>query len=184
MYFRENQISSKCFLIMRFFLEDFFHCPITKNPQIYNCEDACMIGRIKISKNEKTHRSKKEIIWFSFSILGVWGEYLNPGGYDSDGKLVSTLPKMSRIDNSRSRLISKATLRHIFFNDPDLPIKRCWDWPDTFELWRVQSRPRSWRVLPPSDILAFILFWSISVLLFHMNLDGWHWRRDYISWNQ
>ena len=53
-----------------------------------------------------------------------------------------------------------------------------------FELWLVHHRPRIWRLLSPSDILAFILFWSISVIIFYMTVDGWHLWRYYISWNQ
>ena len=53
-----------------------------------------------------------------------------------------------------------------------------------FELWRVQRRTRIWQVLFLSDILAFILFWSISIFLFHRTVDSWYCCKDYISWNQ
>ena len=46
----------------------------------------------KISKDGKTAKTKKKRISaeFYFSVIGVWGEHKNPGGDNSDWKLVST----------------------------------------------------------------------------------------------
>ena len=46
------------------------------------------------SKMKKTLMIKKISTQFSFIIFGVWGEHVNPGGDDSDGKLVLTSPKI------------------------------------------------------------------------------------------